>query len=250
MPNSFLGFPVARAKIADMISGSAPPSNHHTQHEDGGSDEMDLTGLVGAGGEGVPFKDFLVELLVDLAERWYPQHTGTANTTDGIQGLVLYTGVTADSVGNLSKNLLASLSPLSWDKETKFNSYVNLDFKTNNIGDFWLVSGWPGNNVHIGFHVTGGKLYGSMYNSSLHTTTEYIDLGAGAFDVDKRLRWHLTPGVKVEFYINDVKLGELDCSSLTGTTNISNYFVWEIKNTGTATDKQAYISYLSFWQEA
>jgi hypothetical protein len=233
-----------------MISGSAPPSTHHTQHEAGGSDEIDATGLAGAGGGASSGEDFVVNLLTDKADRFYPQHTGTAGTTDAIHGFCLYTGFTQDSVGNLSKNLLASVSPLSWDKKTKFLAYVNLDFKTNNIGTAWLVSGWPGNYVHIGFHVTGGKLYGSMYDSSLHTTTEFVDLGAGAFEIDGVLRWELTPGVKVEFYVDGVKLGELDCSSLSGNTYADNYFVMQVENPGTATDKQVIIPYLSFWQEA
>jgi len=50
MSNFFLGFPVSRAKIAEMIEGYAPPISHHGRHEDGGDDEIDCTGLTGAGG--------------------------------------------------------------------------------------------------------------------------------------------------------------------------------------------------------
>lgn len=45
MPNLFSGFPVSRAKIAEQISGSAPPINHVTNHENGGTDEISLAGL-------------------------------------------------------------------------------------------------------------------------------------------------------------------------------------------------------------
>jgi len=45
MGNLFLGFPVARSKIADMIRGSASPIEHHARHESGGDDEIDISGL-------------------------------------------------------------------------------------------------------------------------------------------------------------------------------------------------------------
>jgi len=57
MGNQFIGFPVPRARIADMIAGSAPPKIHHTGHETGGDDEIDCTGLAGAGGVTLPFDD-------------------------------------------------------------------------------------------------------------------------------------------------------------------------------------------------
>ena len=43
MANLFIGFPVPRAKIADMIEGAAPPLDHATQHEYGGDDAIDPT---------------------------------------------------------------------------------------------------------------------------------------------------------------------------------------------------------------
>ncbi|GAH23253.1 unnamed protein product, partial [marine sediment metagenome] len=40
MGNLFIGFPVPRAKIAEMIEGSAPPIIHHDRHEAAGDDEI------------------------------------------------------------------------------------------------------------------------------------------------------------------------------------------------------------------
>lgn len=42
MGNLFIGFPVPRAKIADMIEGSAPPLNHIANHRPSGSDPLVL----------------------------------------------------------------------------------------------------------------------------------------------------------------------------------------------------------------
>ena len=44
MANLFIGFPVPRAKIADMIEGSAPPLEHITNHLPPGSDPLVLPG--------------------------------------------------------------------------------------------------------------------------------------------------------------------------------------------------------------
>ncbi|GAH85805.1 unnamed protein product, partial [marine sediment metagenome] len=45
MANLFIGFPVPRARIADMIEGSAPPTLHAPQHESGGTDEVEFLKL-------------------------------------------------------------------------------------------------------------------------------------------------------------------------------------------------------------
>lgn len=42
MANLFIGFPVPRAKIADMIAGAAPPLEHYENHEPDGSDPIVL----------------------------------------------------------------------------------------------------------------------------------------------------------------------------------------------------------------
>jgi len=44
MANLFIGFPVPRAKIADMIEGSAPPLEHVSNHLPSGSDPIVLPG--------------------------------------------------------------------------------------------------------------------------------------------------------------------------------------------------------------
>lgn len=44
MANLFIGFPVPRAKIADMITGAAPPLNHVSNHLPDGSDPIVLPG--------------------------------------------------------------------------------------------------------------------------------------------------------------------------------------------------------------
>lgn len=44
MANLFIGFPVPRAKIADMIEGAAPPLEHVTNHLPPGSDPLVLPG--------------------------------------------------------------------------------------------------------------------------------------------------------------------------------------------------------------
>ena len=49
MGNLFIGFPVPRAKIADMITGSAPPLNHVANHEPDGSDPLVLPGDIDPG---------------------------------------------------------------------------------------------------------------------------------------------------------------------------------------------------------
>ncbi|MBA7636351.1 hypothetical protein ES703_43969 [subsurface metagenome] len=49
MANLFIGFPVPRAKIADMIIGSAPPLEHSVNHLPNGSDPIVLPGDIDPG---------------------------------------------------------------------------------------------------------------------------------------------------------------------------------------------------------
>jgi len=49
LSNLFIGFPVPRAKIADMISGGAPPLDHAFNHFPDGSDPIALPGDISAG---------------------------------------------------------------------------------------------------------------------------------------------------------------------------------------------------------
>lgn len=51
MPNLFSGFPVSRAKVAEIITGEAAPKNHVTDHESGGDDELSVTSLSGLLGD-------------------------------------------------------------------------------------------------------------------------------------------------------------------------------------------------------
>lgn len=48
MANLFIGFPVPRAKIADMIEGAAPPLEHISNHLPPGSDPLVLPGDIEA----------------------------------------------------------------------------------------------------------------------------------------------------------------------------------------------------------
>ena len=49
MANFFLGFPVPRARIADMITGAAPPLEHTANHRPDGSDPLVLPGDISSG---------------------------------------------------------------------------------------------------------------------------------------------------------------------------------------------------------
>lgn len=49
MGNFFLGFPVPRAKIAEMIEGAAPPLEHIVNHLPPGSDPLVLPGNISSG---------------------------------------------------------------------------------------------------------------------------------------------------------------------------------------------------------
>jgi len=67
MPNMFLGFPVPRAKIAEMIEGYAPPAVHASWHLPPGSDPLIAPGDINVRSE---------ERRVgkECRSRWSPYH--------------------------------------------------------------------------------------------------------------------------------------------------------------------------------
>lgn len=250
MANLFIGFPVPRAKIADMIAGSAPPSLHKTQHQNGGSDEIDCTGLVGAGGGGLSFDGLFLSLLFESLDGYKQTKTGSGTIVLNERGIILGTGSTINSLARLSK-LNNYLSPRwNWSKNSEFKTYVEIQSETSAVCNALIQVGNFGNNKHYGFKVTGGKLYGTTGSGAAESTVELETLGAGAYDIYRSLKAVLTAGSKVEFYVDDVKRGEISTNLPTEIDGVPYIIHLEITNPDVTQDKWLWVSHFVYSQEA
>lgn len=239
MGNLFLGFPVARAKIADMISTSAPPLAHKTQHQDGGSDEIDATGLVGAGGGGIfPLNLHIFSSLCESVDGYVTSVTGTGAINDAGDGLTLATNATADSTAKLEKTIYENEYIFKWDKSRQFEANVAFIASTSATCTMYLLHGFDETFNSIGFSVINGVLKGVVVDATTLTSVNLQTLGAGAFSVNRTLKAVFTTGVDCKFYVDGVLLGTITTGLPSGLYNNSTLLYAFCKNPGVAQNKR------------
>ena len=244
MGNLFLGFPVPRAKIADMISTSAPPALHHTQHEAGGSDQMNVTGLTGAGGGGVGIFDFFTYSSTGEAiQGWVTDVLGSGYFGGDYPGIYCGSGATAGSYAKIWKGAGWPSPMLTFSKDRIL--VANATFLSNGsaTGTFYLTSGDTGSQKHIGFKIVDGVLKGSVGNGSAETTVDLETLSATNYNKTRDLRAVFTSGVKCEFYSDGVLLGTITTGLPTGTDTTPTLFVLYAENPGVAQNKEVNLTF-------
>ncbi|MDP2362535.1 MAG: hypothetical protein Q8M94_02065 [Ignavibacteria bacterium] len=251
MANLFLGFPVPRAKIADMIAGSAPPSLHKVQHQKAGTDEIDCTGLVGAGGitnlydaGGIFISDYLESI-----DGW------GKDLADGgffsLDWMGIYTGV-----GGISgayawayKAIRLRQTSFNWDKKVSFLLDARLQRAAANSGIQYIVSGNPFAERHVGFKIDNGVLYGSVGNGAVETLTPAIEtLGAGSYELMRRLECQYEPG-SCNFWVNGVPKGPITTNLPTGETDTEFLMMIVVDDNAKAIAHWIRTSWFKLWKE-
>ena len=245
MPNSFLGFPVPRAKIADMIAAAAPPSLHHAQHENGGTDEIDATGLTGAGGSGLTMKDFLsLSGIIESLDGYLVNTAGTGSVVIDNVGAFMSTGTTSSSNARFYRSIQDYLAFPNFGKDVVFSVLANFDSRTSKNGTFQIFLGESIDFAQIGFEVVDGILYGICAKTSAHTTVALETLGAVAFDTQRFLQAVFTAGSKVEFYVNGVLSGEITTNLPVLADTFTTLLSFQVYNLANAQQK---IMIIEFW---
>lgn len=250
MANQFIGFPVPRARIAEMIEDEAAPIDHHADHENGGSDEVDCTGLTGAGGLTLPWDDIYLNEVIE-SKNCFASFVGSSGViTETSSGIRIYSGADLNSYARLYKLADCKHPALAWAKKRTF--VADVDFQFNDFGDSELFfgTGCTGSARHIGFKVVNGVLYGTCYEAAESS----IQLTGGAHDplyADKyTLKFSYDGAASVKFYVDGVERGEITTNIPAGTQHAS-YIVYVYCKTHTAGTMGALdMSRYSFYQEA
>ena len=250
MGNMFLGFPVPRAKIADMIATDAPPTLHKENHEAGGKDELDCTGLVGAGGLTLPWDDFIYLAAFESLDGYRTtQAGGGAITIDG-EGLCLETGGTSGDEYSIKKALNDQPIPMTWEKNKQFVTAANFTAGGATAGYQFIGIGNYASGNCLGFRVVDGKFEAFARKGGSEETYEIADWSAGAYDHQKRLKIIHNAGVDVEFWVDDVKVCTFTTQVPEGTSNAQILIHSIVKNTGAGNWLGLFFSYYHYWQEA
>ena len=251
MPNSFLGFPVPRAKIADMIAAAAPPALHHAQHENGGSDEIDATGLTGAGGGGISLSSFFPISEPFSSIDGYSQtiqNGGSITLTS--TSLNLRTSSTASGRASLYKDSGASKAWTSWDKDKVFSVDFSFIYTATVCDYIYIQHGKNGTNKHIGFKIIDSVLYGTVGNGSAETTVTLETFTTPSTQIVRILTAVFTAGVKCEFYVDGVLLGTITTNLPSGVDTSLRLFQAENKLIASLLETQLLLMFYSLLLEA
>jgi len=221
MGNFFLGFPVARAKIADMISATAPPSSHASQHEKDGADEIDITDLPGGGGisdlysdDNLFFQTFFQSL--DNSKN-VETGSGTISLSDG--RVRMEAGGAINDAAEIYRDLDYLAPAPTWSKTRKFKARLLMYADADCLEELWIITGRRGTYKHFGFRVASGILYGTCSNQVSRSEVALETLGAGYYSEERVLEAVFTPGSKVEFYVDGSLIDELTTTLPTGAVS-------------------------------
>lgn len=228
MANQFIGFPVPRARIADMID-----------------DELEGVGWIS-----LPLRDFWQDFRHMDTDLFYHSYTGSGALTRSYQKLTLATGNTNPSTCICSHNITHPIVALTWAKARNVITRLQYYMDDNATGIIRFFSGKRGNYNHIGFEFSGSKLYGINGASGGSTSTELASYSAGAAGAEILLEAILFPGEKVEFWVNGTLAGTSTTNLPSGTSRAEQLFQWECDNGGTTNQVEIMFNHAQFYQEA
>ncbi len=248
MGNSFIGFPVPRARIADMIAGSAPPSEHKSQHQDGGTDEMDLTGLIGAGGEGFPLRGLWIDDFSLDHPRYYTSFTGGGELTRSYNKLTLRSTTFRPSDAEIYGIIRQPVPALTWDKKRHllFQCYLDIDDRSNMY--IWIAFGNASGDNYIGFQLWDSDLITMNRNAGGTRQTVVTTWTDGFIGEDIVLEAIHFPGEKVEFWVNRVLVHTETSRVPAGTTDAEYTFYLYVGNNNTENNVQMDFSHIQVFQ--
>lgn len=242
MGNLFLGFPVARAKIADMISASAPPSLHKSQHQLGGTDALDVTGLPGTGGGGGGAGSLhTFSSCFESLTGFGIQASASGSTTLTQYALSLSTGATPYSTARITKTSAGAPSFINFDKNCSVSFDAYFVCNTSVAGTFCLKQTRYLYDKQIGFKVINGILYGSVGDGNNETAIILQTISAVPFEAKRTLRAVFTAGVKCEFYVDATLLGTITTGLPAGAGNSGYYLYCWVGNSDVAEIKQMFM---------
>lgn len=268
MGNLFMGFPVPRAKIAEMIEGTAPPTIHVINHLPDGSDPIALPGDIAAGQllkwDGTKFIG-VAEPAGGIATRYADPNIFHATNFESLDGFEVYTSggatvsidhdflwlQTGDTINHLARcrKAHAIRFPLAtWNNARAFRCYAWLYTATNKYGVIFIGTGYGTTNRHVAFTVEDGMLKGSVHNGTSQITVDLEELAASTYGVTRHLEARFTPGVKAEFYIGGYKIDEIATGLPAGSTDAKWWFYSFLKNTDGTNDLWLRVSQFEFTQ--
>jgi hypothetical protein len=261
MPNMFLGFPVPRAKIAEMIQGYAPPSEHASWHLPSGSDPIvnpeDISsgqyvkwnGTKFLGGD--PAGGGGISNLFDAQGFYFSTNfeslDGFSTTLDDAtidlyhDSVELTTGTSYGARAIFSKTIAAKPynngNYLKWQNGKKFRTTIYYNVPSGNIGKLWIQLG-AASNV---------QPYGHSIAFLFDNRTINAHLSNGEYWEDEQIGTIPSENGQTKFYLNGVLKTTLSTYPPIGTDNAHVLMNIILENAGNPKSLDLLISYFISW---
>lgn len=250
MANLFIGFPVPRAKIADMIAGEAPPLEHKTQHEYDGDDAIDPKNLNSLITLPFPLNGYFLDTYEVEGPGWQGYDSGTGEMFLYQDQREFKTGNTNPSTVGTRLHLAYHITPFTWAKKRHFRITFSTYCDDSATAILRVVTGYPGNYNHFGFQIASGKFSAICGNESSETITDIETYSPGPIDEEIAFHAIFYPGEKVEFYLAGVLTATITTNLPTGT-NEADYVIYiALDNNSTTNNLNLAFNHFQVYQEA
>lgn len=249
MANMFLGFPVPRARIADMIATTAPPTIHNTNHASGGSDQLDVTGLAGAGGISFPLRGLWIDDYDADHDRWTPSFTGSGALERNEDRLDLLTDDTDPSTAKTYRKIRIPIPVLTFDKKRHFLIHPYIDCDDDGTPIIYMITGDYGNTNHFGFRVSAGFLWGICSRAGGASEVSIKEYVSGYIGDNPRLEAIFYPGDRVDFWVDGVLEQTLATNLPAGADRADIIAYLRVDNNSTASNVEIEFSNVQIYQE-
>lgn len=267
MGNFFLGFPVARAKIADMISGAAPPLEHKDNHLPDGLDALFPDNGAASGkilrwtdsafewiaaptpGITFPWVDYILHTHFQSLDGFLESKAGAGTVTLNNDHLILTTGgATADRAYVIKETDYPHVD-LTWSKKRKFKTRVLFDLASGVDGCYWITIGQPKTETAIGFRCLDGILQ-SYIKTPLGVLTHTLEDWTGTpTSYNRHLAIEHDPSNFTKFYVQGSLL-HTETEDLPAGTDSARYLLYFRLDCPSIGNPQRFlISEWMFWQE-
>lgn len=223
MGNMFLGFPVPRAKIADMITGAAAPL--------------------------FPYADILFHTNFDSLDGFAKVEEGAGAITLSFDAVEQSIGTEAADITTLVKAPLYPYLESTWDKRRKMQTALFADLQAGVTGYTFIGAGDPGENMFVGFRISNGSLQAISINASgteTHTIADWTSPGLQA----ALLKFDYDPPAYPKFYLDDVLVYTATTRKPTGTDGANVWLYWGMIHSGGGSAMLTYLSEFMFFQDS
>lgn len=189
-----------------------------------------------------------ISTLFESIDGWKQQLAGTGSITLSDLFAWLQSGATQFGYAKLHKSPAYLLHAPTFAKPRQFETKAQIVSPANANPGIVIATGSPDLSFGFGFNLVTRNLKGWCGNGGAGAYVTLESYPVGALDTLKKYKAVFTPGSKVEFYVDDVKLGELNTQLPNGTSGASG-LIYLYSYTDTAHNEEIRVSEFNIIQE-